>query len=446
MLFTKANAWLLKAQPPGAQNPPRLCYVQEIINTRKGQLIVTDGSHFIHSRFADGSYKRMFAVLDEGSLSLKGSVLMLKRYKLIVGLGGTLELEIEECIYLGEGSISGDPRDVNTTVAAGVRLVKAIPSVRVAKQNVVCSPLRKAVRGGGVVDDVVTADGRGIGLDGKEGPAIDRAGASQLKEISESLVRYYENCLSQSTLLADSDSSEPTLQRKYVVYSDEMPTKDGDKAEAKPLLRRKFVVFSQEDSQKSDPMAKLMEAHAATYIRNIRNGMVYRTPKIIIRAWRRRETLPSQQSGVRKDGKWFILRDHEEFYYISYIRKNMSRRCCHSTWPRPLSRQQPRQSMSSQQLASYLPCSLAQGLLNSVFTPSIDIEDVPAANLDSSVYTFSSSLLNSVTTDRALLSSSSDTAGDAVPQMCIDFLDFTCLERDQPHIDFNDFVSQGWEI
>lgn len=113
MLFTKNSAWMLKDFSSTAKNAPRLCYVQEVINMAKRRFILSDGLHFAYSTFVDDSYEKMTTAFSKQSLVLKGGILMIKSYEFTINGNKKAELIVREGVYIGEGSISNDTKDLN---------------------------------------------------------------------------------------------------------------------------------------------------------------------------------------------------------------------------------------------------------------------------------------------------------------------------------------------
>lgn len=114
MLFTKSTSWILKELSSLNSKPPRLCYVQDIADLKRGQLVVTDGAHFVQSTFINNAYFRMLDSYNKESLVLKGGILLLEAYKFIYSKS-RIELRVENCIYMGEGSLACEPKDINNT-------------------------------------------------------------------------------------------------------------------------------------------------------------------------------------------------------------------------------------------------------------------------------------------------------------------------------------------
>lgn len=116
MLFTKNTSWILKQFYSGIGNIPRLAYVQDVISLTKKKVILSDGMHFIHSIFEADAYQSMTESFSEQSLVLKGGVLMLKKYEFIRSQRGRIQIKIGDSIYMGEGSLSGDTKDINQQI------------------------------------------------------------------------------------------------------------------------------------------------------------------------------------------------------------------------------------------------------------------------------------------------------------------------------------------
>ncbi|ELA41002.1 uncharacterized protein VICG_01961 [Vittaforma corneae ATCC 50505] len=309
MLFTKNNSWLLMQLSSPTLKPLRFCYVQDIANLKKGILVITDGAYFIRSTFMSNSYSNMIRTYREDSLALKGSILMLRSYALVVAANGKIELNVEECIYMGEGSLSGETRDINSCVEEkNAFLTRNLRTVHPLQQSIVYSFINlkneeKQAEFKDVNSTVLTKDGR-----------CELANDQNAVKSSQ-----HDGCIPK---------------RKFAIN---MP--DGDNiakkakaqrgAASKP--RRKMNAASKQTSIKnsidiSRQASKELEKQAAAYIKNIRKGVVYKKPTIQIKSTSKNAELGFGSIKIDEIALSYLIKMNENAK-ISYIKKSTTSLC-----------------------------------------------------------------------------------------------------------------------
>lgn len=116
MILSKSSSWMHKELMGFASSTVRYCYVQEVLNTRFGRLVISDGFHFVVSTILEQQFWRLMEGYSTESLRLKGSVLLVGKHAFHVSARGSIEMVVEDCIYFGEGSLSHKTKDINKSL------------------------------------------------------------------------------------------------------------------------------------------------------------------------------------------------------------------------------------------------------------------------------------------------------------------------------------------
>lgn len=144
MILSRSSSWMHKELVESAPSVARYCYVQDIVNMDAGRLVVSDGLHFVASTIPEQTLLRLMEGYSMESLQLKGSILLVDRHFFCIARN-RIEMTMEECIYFGEGSLSGRTKDINKSVsnrnlrsmdwAMGVRPLRRSIVLRFLDQN-----------------------------------------------------------------------------------------------------------------------------------------------------------------------------------------------------------------------------------------------------------------------------------------------------------------------
>lgn len=118
MILTGKMSWLQAAIGPmdAVCSTPRYCCIQDIIDAKSHRFIVTDGRHFIASTIEAAAYDAFLQKYCAESLSLRGVLVLLKRYKFFLTERNSIEMAVEECVYFGEGGAAEGSVNINDAI------------------------------------------------------------------------------------------------------------------------------------------------------------------------------------------------------------------------------------------------------------------------------------------------------------------------------------------
>lgn len=496
MLFGKANSWILKELSPVAQNYPRLCYVLNVVDNINHRLLVTDGCHYVLSEFIEDAYERMLDVFEKNSVILTQGVLMLEKYAFITNTNGKIVLRIKESIYLGEGSIDGEPEDINLAMIGRCEIQKKVEALfsepvletaNVPSQqgNSIISSIRLSNETTNKMEDLVNP----LSLTPRAIENANMLAYSQLNQamenaceiVYEDYVQFQEQTAQQSRSIHSKKSLAKSKKvervnkhsRIFLVCTDDEEFINSSSASLKDD-RNVVAKTSSSLVDMSYPMDEI-DSHIAAYIENIRKGLVYKRPRIVIR---KSILNTAKYSGISdpiahcdanpslitEEHQPFILKDSNEVLIISHVNNDkmlvnadniQSGLDSEPEFPMnkihivtdqgDKSEVEDHRQWSAAQLDNHamllesipmLPATLSLVLRSGPITPSIDEEDIPHNRIDSSLYSHSSATHESNVIDE----NGADITNISESPVGLDFIDYSPVEQTQPWIDFTDFI------
>lgn len=119
MILSKANSWIIEELTQQEKEGVRYCYIQDIISSKDHKFFISDGLHFVKTTIPHKLFAKFTKGYSSEGLSLKGSVLIILKHNFQISMTKRVEMVISDCIYLGEGNILGDTKDINETVETG---------------------------------------------------------------------------------------------------------------------------------------------------------------------------------------------------------------------------------------------------------------------------------------------------------------------------------------
>lgn len=116
MILSKTNSWIREELLGHKETAPRYCYIQDIVNAQDHRFFISDGIYFIKSTIPQKSFLELTKRYNQDSLQLKGSIILARKHVYMVKRDNRVEMVLEDCVYLGEGNLSGETRDINDIV------------------------------------------------------------------------------------------------------------------------------------------------------------------------------------------------------------------------------------------------------------------------------------------------------------------------------------------
>jgi len=116
MILSKTNSWIREELLGHKETAPRYCYIQDIVNAQDHRFFISDGIYFIKSTIPQKSFLELTRKYNQDSLQLKGSIILAKKHIYMIKRDNRVEMVLEDCVYLGEGNLSGETKDINDIV------------------------------------------------------------------------------------------------------------------------------------------------------------------------------------------------------------------------------------------------------------------------------------------------------------------------------------------